>query len=90
MIQFANMAEYNGRIHPLVDSIITVVDEPALTNMLEVAKKLEATPIPAARGRAEITLKALVDLFDNRNSPGAWPQIRSRVSGKTRTTGRGV
>jgi hypothetical protein len=44
-----------------------------------VADKLQATPIPAARGRAEITLKALTDLFDGRNSPGAFPQITAHV-----------
>jgi pimeloyl-ACP methyl ester carboxylesterase len=47
--------------------------------LVRVADKLMATPIPAARGRAEITLRALIDLFDGRNSPGAWPQITAHV-----------
>lgn len=44
-----------------------------------VAEKPQADPIPAARGRAEIALEALIDLFDGRNSPGARPNITADV-----------
>jgi pimeloyl-ACP methyl ester carboxylesterase len=47
--------------------------------LVRVADKLGASPIPAARGRAEITLRALVDLIDGRNSPAALPQITAHV-----------
>ena len=82
---------YDENIKPLQEAIQATLDQcaadPACVaaypdlegTLVRVADKLEATPIPAARGRAEITLKALVDLFDGRNSPGAWPQITAHV-----------
>jgi len=78
---------YDENIKPLQESIQATLDQcaadpacaaayPDLEGTLErVAEKLAANPIPAARGRAEITLKALIDLFDGRNSSGAVPQI---------------
>jgi pimeloyl-ACP methyl ester carboxylesterase len=82
---------YDENIKPLQESIQATLDqcaaEPACANaypdlegtLVRVAEKLMATPIPAARGRAAIDLKALIDLFDNRNSPGAFPQITAHV-----------
>jgi pimeloyl-ACP methyl ester carboxylesterase len=82
---------YDENIKPLQEAIQATLDQcaadPACAaaypdlegTLVRVAEKLQATPIPAARGRAEITLKALADLFDGRNSPGAWPQITAHV-----------
>lgn len=82
---------YDENVKPLQESIQATLDQcaadpdcaaayPDLEGTLgRVADKLAANPIPAARGRAEVTLKALVDLFDGRNSPGAWPQITAHV-----------
>jgi pimeloyl-ACP methyl ester carboxylesterase len=82
---------YDENIKPLQESIQATLDQcaadPACAaaypdlegTLVRVADKLQATPIPAARGRAEITLKALTDLFDGRNSPGAFPQITAHV-----------
>jgi pimeloyl-ACP methyl ester carboxylesterase len=82
---------YDENVKPLQETIQATLDQcaadPACTaaypdleaTLVRVAERLQASPIPAARGRAEITLKALVDLFDTRNSPGAWPQITAHV-----------
>jgi pimeloyl-ACP methyl ester carboxylesterase len=82
---------YDENIKPLQEAIQATLDQcaadPACAaaypdlegTLVRVADKLQAKPIPAARGRAEINLKALVDLFDGRNSPGAWPQITAHV-----------
>jgi pimeloyl-ACP methyl ester carboxylesterase len=82
---------YDENIKPLQEAIQATLDQcaadPACAaaypdlegTLVRVADKLQGTPIPAARGRAEITLKALIDLFDGRNSPGAWPQITAHV-----------
>ncbi|MBC2836683.1 alpha/beta hydrolase [Paragemmobacter straminiformis] len=82
---------YDENIKPLQESIQATLDQcaadPACAaaypdlegTLVRVAAKLQANPIPAARGRGEITLKALIDLFDNRNSSGAWPQITAHV-----------
>lgn len=82
---------YDENIKPLQESIQATLDQcaadPACAaaypdlegTLVRVAENLQANPIPASRGRAEITLKALIDLFDGRNSPGAWPQITAHV-----------
>jgi len=82
---------YDENIKPLQESIQATLDQcsadtacaaayPDLEGtLIRVADKLQASPIPAARGRPEITLKALIDLFDARNSSGAWPQITAHV-----------
>ena len=82
---------YDENIKPLQESIQATLDQCAANTacaaaypdlegtLVRVADKLQASPIPAARGRAEITLKALIDLFDGRNSSGAWPQITAHV-----------
>jgi pimeloyl-ACP methyl ester carboxylesterase len=82
---------YDENIKPLQESIQATLDqcaaEPACAaaypdlegTLVRVADKLGASPIPAARGRAEITLRALVDLIDGRNSPAALPQITAHV-----------
>ncbi|MFZ5751600.1 MAG: alpha/beta hydrolase [Pseudomonadota bacterium] len=82
---------YDENIKPLQESIQATLDQcaadPACAaaypdlegTLVRVAEKLAANPIPAARGRAEITLKALIDLFDGRNSSGAIPQITAHI-----------
>jgi pimeloyl-ACP methyl ester carboxylesterase len=82
---------YDENVKPLQETIQATLDQCAAdpacaaaypdleATLVRVAERLQASPIPAARGRAEITLKALVDLFDTRNSPGAWPQITAHV-----------
>lgn len=82
---------YDENIKPLQESIQATLDQcaadPACAaaypdlegTLVRVAEKLQANPIPAARGRGEITLKSLVDLFDGRNSSGAWPHITAHV-----------
>lgn len=82
---------YDENLKPLQESIQATLDQcaadPACAaaypdlegTLVRVAEKLAANPIPAARGRAEITLKALADLFDTRNSPGAFPQITAHI-----------
>jgi pimeloyl-ACP methyl ester carboxylesterase len=82
---------YDENIKPLQEAIQATLDQcaahpacaaayPDLEGTLaRVADALEANPIPAARGRPAIDLKALIDLFDNRNSPGAWPHITAHV-----------
>lgn len=82
---------YDENVKPLQESIQATLDQcaadPACATaypdlegtLVRVADKLAGNPIPAARGRAEITLKALIDLFDGRNSPGAMPQITAHV-----------
>ncbi len=82
---------YDENIKPLQEAIQATLDQcaadaacaaayPDLEGTLaRVAEKLQASPIPAARGRAAIDLKALIDLFDNRNSPASWPQITAHV-----------
>jgi pimeloyl-ACP methyl ester carboxylesterase len=82
---------YDENVKPLQEAIQATLDQcaadPACSaaypdlegTLVRVAQKLQAAPIPAARGRAAIDLKALVDLFDNRNSPSAFPQITAHV-----------
>jgi pimeloyl-ACP methyl ester carboxylesterase len=82
---------YDENIKPLQESIQATLDQCAADaacaaaypdlegTLVRVADKLQANPIPASRGRAEITLRALIDLFDGRNSFGAWPQITAHV-----------
>lgn len=82
---------YDENLKPLQESIQATLDQCAADptcaaaypdlegTLVRVAEKLAANPIPAARGRAEITLKALADLFDTRNSPGAFPQITAHI-----------
>jgi pimeloyl-ACP methyl ester carboxylesterase len=82
---------YDENIKPLQEAIQATLDQcaadPACAaaypdlegTLVRVTDTLATTPIPAARGRADVTLKALVDLFDGRNSPNAWPQITAHV-----------
>jgi pimeloyl-ACP methyl ester carboxylesterase len=82
---------YDENVKPLQESIQATLDQcaadPACTaaypdlegTLVRVAEKLAENPIPAARGRAEITLKTLADLFDTRNGPGAFPQITAHI-----------
>ena len=82
---------YDENVMPLQESIQATLDQcaadaacaaayPDLAATLDrVAARLQESPFPAARGRPPIDLKALADLFDTRNSPGAWPQITAHV-----------
>ena len=82
---------YDENIKPLQESIQATLDQCAAdtacataypdleATLVRVAEKLQANPIPASRGRAAIDLKALTDLFDNRNVASAWPQITAHV-----------
>ncbi|MBS3997243.1 MAG: alpha/beta fold hydrolase, partial [Hydrogenophaga sp.] len=82
---------YDENIKPLQEAVQATLDqcaaEPACAaaypdlegTLVRVAEKLAASPIPAARGRVEITLKALVDLVDGRNSPAVFPQITAHL-----------
>jgi pimeloyl-ACP methyl ester carboxylesterase len=82
---------YDENIKPLQEAIQATLDQcaadPACAaaypdlegTLVRVAERLQASPIPAARGRAEITLRALASLFDDRNSPRAFPQITAHV-----------
>lgn len=47
--------------------------------LFRVAAKLKAQPIPAARGRPEITVRTLVALFAGRNGAGRWPQTTAHI-----------
>ena len=38
--------------------------------LFRVAEQLEKAPIPASRGKPEVTIMTLIDLFDSRNSSG--------------------
>jgi pimeloyl-ACP methyl ester carboxylesterase len=82
---------YDENIKPLQESIQATLDQCATDppcaaaypdlegTLVRVAEKLASNPIPAARGRTEITLKALVDLIDGRNSSAAFPQITAHL-----------
>jgi pimeloyl-ACP methyl ester carboxylesterase len=82
---------YDENIKPLQEAIQATLDQCAADSacaaaypdlegtLVRVADRLAANPIPPARGRAEITLKALADLFDTRNSFGAFPQITAHI-----------
>jgi pimeloyl-ACP methyl ester carboxylesterase len=82
---------YDENVKPLQEAIQAALDQcvadPACAaaypdlegTLVRVADKLQANPIPAARGRDEITLKALIDLLEGRNSSGALPQITAHI-----------
>ncbi len=76
---------YDENIKPEVESVQVVLDQcaanaacakayPDLEALLfRVADKLEKAPIPAARGKPEVTIQSLVDLFTKRNQFGRLP-----------------
>lgn len=76
---------YDENIKPEVESIQAVIDQcaadadcakayPDLEALLfRVADQLEQTPIPAARGKPEVTIQSLIDLFAKRNQFGRLP-----------------
>jgi pimeloyl-ACP methyl ester carboxylesterase len=82
---------YDENVMPLQETIQSTLDQcaadpacaaayPDLEATLDrVAVRLAENPFPAERGRPAIDLKALVDLFDTRNSFGSWPQITAHV-----------
>lgn len=82
---------YDENMLPIAESIDAVVKlcaEDAKCNaaypdlkgtILRVAEELEKSPIPAQRGRPEVTLTTLVDMFKNRNSYGNWPRVTAHI-----------
>lgn len=76
---------YDENIKPEVESVQAVLDQcaadaacgrayPDLEALLfRVVEKLEKAPIPAARGKPEVTIQSLVDLFTKRNQFGRLP-----------------
>lgn len=79
----ARVYDENGK--PEEESIQAVLDQCAADTacakaypdleavLLRVADKLQKTPIPAARGKPEVTIMTLIDLFTKRNQFGALP-----------------
>jgi len=82
---------YDENVKPLQESLQAVLDQcaadaacaksyPDLPATLDrVAAKLQAAPIPAARGRAAIDIRALADLLDSRNGSRATPGITAHL-----------
>lgn len=76
---------YDENIKPEVESVQAVLDQcaadaacakacPDLEAVLfRVAAQLEKAPIPAARGKPEVTIQSLIDLFTRRNQFGRLP-----------------
>jgi hypothetical protein len=86
-----NSRAYDENVLPLSESISAVVAfcaaDPACDaaypdlrgTILRVADELDRSPIPAARGRAEVTLVTLVSLFEDRNSFNNWPDMTAHI-----------
>jgi pimeloyl-ACP methyl ester carboxylesterase len=76
---------YDENVKPEVESIQAVLDQcaadaacanayPDLEAVLfRVAEQLQKAPIPAARGKPEVTIMSMIDLFANRNQFGRLP-----------------
>ena len=86
-----NERAYDQNSLPLSESISAVVAfcaaDPACDaaypdlggTILRVAGELEKSPIPAVRGRSEVTLDTLVSLFSDRNSIKNWPNVTAHI-----------
>jgi pimeloyl-ACP methyl ester carboxylesterase len=86
-----NARGYDTNILPVQETVQKVIDQcsadaacatafPDLEATIQrVAVKLETTPIPAARGRPEITVSTLIGLFQDRNSFGHWPNTTAHI-----------
>ncbi len=86
-----NSRAYDENVLPLSERISAVVAfcaaDPACDaaypdprgTILRVADELDRSPIPAARGRAEVTLATLVSLFEDRNSFNNWPDVTAHI-----------
>jgi pimeloyl-ACP methyl ester carboxylesterase len=76
---------YDENAKPTQESIQAVLDQcaadPACAAafpdleavLMRVAEQLQKAPIPAARGKPEVTITSLIDLFSDRNQYGALP-----------------
>jgi pimeloyl-ACP methyl ester carboxylesterase len=76
---------YDENIKPEVESIQAVIDQCAADTdcakaypdleavLFRVAEQLDKAPIPAARGKPEVTIQSLIDLFAKRNQFGRLP-----------------
>jgi pimeloyl-ACP methyl ester carboxylesterase len=47
--------------------------------ILRVADELDASPIPAARGRPAVTPETLMSMFRDRNAQGNWPNVTAHI-----------
>jgi pimeloyl-ACP methyl ester carboxylesterase len=86
-----NSRAYDENVLPLSESITAVVELCAADSacaaaypdlrgtILRVADELDRSPIPAARGRGEVTLATLVSLFKDRNSFNNWPDVTAHI-----------
>lgn len=86
-----NSRSYDTNILPVQEGVQQVVNQCAAdaacsaafpdleATIQRVAVKLEKNPIPAARGRAEITVTTLIKLFEDRNSYGHWPNTTGYI-----------
>lgn len=82
---------YDENVLPLVESMDAVVrlcaDDAACnaafpdlkSTIIRVAGELEKSPIRAERGRAEVNLQTLAQLFEKRNSYGNWPRVTAHI-----------
>jgi pimeloyl-ACP methyl ester carboxylesterase len=82
---------YDENLLPIVESIDAVVrlcaEDTACAaaypdlrgTILRVADELEKSPIEASRGRGEVTLTTLVEMFEKRNSRGNWPNVTAHI-----------
>lgn len=87
----ANARVYDTNIIPVQEGIQSMIDQCAADDIcnaaypdlqatvLRVADKLQKVPIPAARGRDEINLKTMIDLFESRNSAGRIPNTTGYI-----------
>ena len=86
-----NARAYDTNILPVQEGVQQVIDQCAAdagcaaafpdleATIQRVAVKLEKNPIPAARGRAEINVRTLIALFEDRNTYGHWPNTTGYI-----------
>ncbi|EEW24285.1 alpha/beta fold hydrolase [Rhodobacter ferrooxidans] len=86
-----NARAYDTNILPVQEGVQQVINQcaadtacaaafPDLESTIQrVAVKLAKNPIPAARGRPEINVAALIKLFEDRNAFGHWPNTTGHI-----------
>ena len=86
-----NARAYDTNILPVQEGVQKVIDQCAAdaacaaafpdleATIQRVAVKLGKNPIPAARGRPEITVTTLIKLFEDRNGFGHWPNTTGHI-----------
>jgi pimeloyl-ACP methyl ester carboxylesterase len=86
-----NAGSYDENMLPLsesIDAVVRLCAEDAACNaafpdlratILRIADELDASPIPAERGRPAVTLETLVQLFATRNSSSNWPNVTAHI-----------